>query len=78
MSRKPSESERRAGAAAEGEGAILARLEKIQHDKRPRVHWQLSRHTAEQAMVAISDVVPRPAYRRSSKSRRRKRQKRLL
>lgn len=75
MSRKPSESER---AAADGEGAVRAHLEKIQRDKRARVRWQLSKHTAEQALVALSDAVPQPRYRRSSKSRRRKRHKRLL
>ena len=78
MNRKPSESERRARAAAEGEGAVRARLEKIQRDKRSRVRWELSRHTAEQALVALSDIVSREPYRRSAKSRRRKRYKRLL
>ena len=78
MSREPSESERRARAAAEGEGAVRARLEKIQRDKRSRVRWRLSHHTAEQALVAISGLAPRPSYRLSSKTRRRKRHKRLL
>ena len=80
MSRKSAKSERRERVSAdkEGESAVRARLEKIQRDKRPRVRWQLSRHTAEQALVAISDVVPRPRYRLSSKARRRKRHKRLL
>jgi len=79
MSREPSKSERPArGATAEAEGAVRARLEKIQHDKRSRVRWELSRHTAEQALVAISDIVRREPYRQSAKSRRRKRHKRLL
>ncbi len=79
MSRKPSKSER-AGEAPEAneEPAVRAHLEKIRRDKRARVRWQLSRHTAEQALVAISDAAPRTPHRPSSKSRRRKRWKRLL
>ncbi len=79
MSRESSEGEQVARKeGADDERAVRARLEKIQRDKRSRVRWQLSRHTAEQAMVAINDVAPRGQYRRSSKSRRRKRHKRLL
>jgi len=75
MSRERSEGEPAPGA---GEPAVRARLEKIRRDKRARVRWNLSRHTAEQALVAISDVAPHVPYRTSSKSRRRKRHKRLL
>jgi hypothetical protein len=83
MSRESSKGER-ADASSEGrprpsaERAVQARLEKIQREKRSGVRWKLSRHTAEQAMMAISDVAPRPEHRASSKSRRRKRYKRLL
>lgn len=57
---------------------VRERLEAIQREKRGRVRWKLSRHTAEQALMAISAAVPRAPYKRSSKSRRRKRTKRLL
>ena len=57
---------------------MRARLEEIQREKRSGVRWHLSQHTAERAMVAIRDVVVQPTYRPSSKSRRRKRSKRLL
>ncbi|MDE3129084.1 MAG: hypothetical protein KGL38_13830 [Gemmatimonadota bacterium] len=58
--------------------AVRERLEAIARERRGRVRWRLSHHTAEQALMAISDVAPRTPYRRSSKSRRRKRTKRLL
>jgi hypothetical protein len=77
MSRDPSKGEADAGAAG-AEPDVQARLEEIRRDKRGRMRWGLSRHTAERALMAISDVAPRPAYRASSKSRRRKRHKRLL
>lgn len=70
MDREPSDGER-------GEPEVRAQLEKIRRDQRGRVRWKLSRHTAEMALVAISDT-PRRDYRRSAKSRRRKRYKRLL
>jgi hypothetical protein len=79
MSREASEGERPPRRTAGGdEETVRARLEEIQRNKRERVRWNLSRHTAERALVAISDANPRPPYRRSSKSRRRKRRKRLL
>jgi len=56
---------------------VQRRLEDIQSRRRDRVRWQLSRHTAELALRALSDG-DRDAYRRSGKSRRRKRRKRLL
>jgi hypothetical protein len=82
MSRKPADGERTPGSeatvpAAE-EPAVRARLEKIRREKRGRVRWNLSRHTAEQALIALTDVVPPPERRPSSKGRRRKRRKRLL
>jgi hypothetical protein len=74
MTPEPSESERR----EPDDRAVRERLQAIAREKRGRVRWQLSHHTAEQALMAISDVVARAPYRRSSKSRRRKRMKRLL
>ncbi len=74
MIREPPEGERQDSA----DRAVRARLEAIARERRGRVRWQLSHHTAEQALMAISDVAPRAGYRRSSKSRRRKRSKRLL
>jgi hypothetical protein len=79
MSREPSKGERKArDEASAGEPAVREHLEKIQRDKRARVRWQLSRHTAELALEAIHDLAPCKPHRPSSKSRRRKRHKRLL
>ena len=74
MTPGPSKGERR----DPDDRAVRDRLEAIQREKRGKVRWKLSRHTAEQALLAISDAVPRAPYKRSSKSRRRKRTKRLL
>lgn len=74
MPPEPSESERQ----DPDDRAVRERLEEIARKKRGRLRWQLSRHTAEQALMAIADAAPRAPYRRSSKSRRRKRTKRLL
>jgi hypothetical protein len=65
-------------ASADTEPAVRERLEKIRRAKHSDMRWGLSRHTAERALVAITDVMPRPSYRPSGKSRRRKRRKRLL
>ena len=56
---------------------IRARLEAIRAEKRNRVRWQISHHTAELAISAIAGHA-RVMYRPGSKSRRRKRHKRLL
>ena len=56
---------------------MRARLEAIKLDKRNRVRWQITHHTAEIAIAAIAGH-PRVMYRPGSKSRRRKRHKRLL
>ena len=56
---------------------IRARLEAIRAEKRNRVRWQVSHHTAELAISAIAGHA-RVMYRPGSKSRRRKRNKRLL
>lgn len=54
-----------------------ARLEGIKRDKRARIRWAISHHTAEIALRAIQGHVSM-SYRPGSKSRRRKRHKRLL
>ena len=63
----------RSGHTAE----FQARLEGIKRDKRARIRWAISHHTAEIALRAIQGHV-RVSYRPGSKSRRRKRHKRLL
>ena len=54
-----------------------ARLEAIRLEKRARVNWRMSYHTAELAIRAIQGHVT-ISYRPGSKSRRRKKHKRLL
>jgi hypothetical protein len=56
---------------------VRARLEAIRSEKRGRIRWRMSHHTAELAINAIEGHV-RMTYRPGSKSRRRKRHKRLL
>lgn len=56
---------------------IRIALEEIRKAKRARINWRLSHHTAEIAIRAISGHVT-VSYRPGSKSRRRKRHKRLL
>jgi hypothetical protein len=56
---------------------IKARLEAIRNEKRGRMRWRLSHHTAEIAIQAIAGHVT-ISYRPGSKSRRRKKHKRLL
>ena len=56
---------------------VQALLTAIRAEKRNRVRWQLSHHTAEMAISAIAGHA-RVMYRPGSKSRRRKRRKRLL
>lgn len=58
-------------------GEFSARLEMIKQQKRGRIRWRMSHHTAEIAIRAIEGRV-RLSYRPGSKSRRRKRNKRLL
>jgi hypothetical protein len=58
-------------------GEFRARLEAIRLEKRAKVRWQISHHTAEIAIQAISGHA-RVMYRPGTKSRRRKRHKRLL
>jgi len=56
---------------------VKARLEAIRNEKRGRIRWRVSHHTAEIAIRAIEGHV-NVSYRPGSKSRRRKRSKRLL
>ncbi|HTJ22714.1 MAG TPA: hypothetical protein VL383_09990 [Gemmatimonadaceae bacterium] len=56
--------------------AVKERLEEIQRRKRGRVRWSISKHTAELALGALAPTSERQG--RCSKSRRRKRYKRLL
>ena len=56
---------------------IRMRLEEIRQAKRGRVRWEISHHTAELTISAIAGHA-RVMYRPGSKSRRRKRHKRLL
>ncbi len=55
---------------------VEKRLREIRREKRGRVRWTASRHTAELALDAVLSQ-ERPK-RPSSKGRRRKRRKRLL
>lgn len=56
---------------------LRARLEAIRQEKRGRITWKLTHHTAELAIRAIEGHV-RVTYRPGGKSRRRKKHKRLL
>jgi hypothetical protein len=56
---------------------IKARIDEIRQSKRARIRWRISHHTAELAIHAIS-CHSRVMYRPGTKSRRRKRHKRLL
>lgn len=60
------------------EPVVREQLEKIRRAKHSRMRWGASRHTAERALLAISESAPRAPYRTSGKCRRRKRHKRLL
>ena len=56
---------------------IRARLDAIRQEKRARVRWRMSHHTAELAIQAIEGHA-RVLYRPGTKCRRRKKHKRLL
>ncbi|MGH7678969.1 MAG: hypothetical protein ACRENU_10920 [Gemmatimonadaceae bacterium] len=56
---------------------VKARLDAIRREKRGRIRWRMSHHTAELAIRAIEGHVS-VTYRPGSKTRRRKRAKRLL
>ena len=59
---------------------VQRRLDEIQRRKRGGIRWQMSRHTAELAIEAITATSPDPRQPPSAKGkqRRRKRRKRLL
>ena len=54
-----------------------AKLERIKREKRARIRWAITHHTAELAIRAIQGHIT-VSYRPGSKSRRRKRYKRML
>lgn len=56
---------------------VQAQVEAIRREKRSGIKWTISHHTAELAIRAIEGHVTF-SYRPGSKSRRRKRHKRLL
>jgi hypothetical protein len=56
---------------------VKARLDAIRREKRGRIRWRMSHHTAELAIRAIEGHVT-VSYSPGSKSRRRKKRKRLL
>jgi hypothetical protein len=56
---------------------IRVRLEEIREERRGKLRWNISSQTAEIAIRALAGHVS-VSYRPGSKSRRRKRHKRLL
>jgi hypothetical protein len=76
MSESSGESDRGEESPAEL-GAVAERLSELQRRKRGTVRWHMSRDTAERAIAAIIDG-PHQRPTTGSKSRRRKRHKRLL
>jgi hypothetical protein len=58
-------------------GEVQRRLAEIRQRRRPGVSWRVTKHTAEMTIRALEGEAREP-YRRSSKNRRRKREKRLL
>lgn len=58
---------------------VEERLAKIQQQHRGKIRWRITKHTAELAIRALNEAKPeRDGSRRGGKSRRRKRNKRLL
>ncbi len=58
---------------------VEEKLAKIQQQHRGKIRWRITKHTAELAIRALNETTPaRDASRRGGKSRRRKRNKRLL
>ena len=51
------------------------RILDIQHRRRGKIPWHITKHTAELAIAALAEKV---AYQPSGKCRKRKRRKRLL
>ena len=56
---------------------VAAVVQSVQRKHRGRIRWSLGKHTAELAIRAL-EAPERAPHRPSSKSRRRKRHKRLL
>jgi hypothetical protein len=56
---------------------VAAVVQDVQSKHRGRIRWSVGRHTAELALRALESP-PKAKVRRSGKSRRRKRHKRLL
>ena len=54
---------------------VEQRILDVQARRRGRIRWHIGKHTAELAIAALMRAQP---YRRSAKSRRRKKAKRLL
>jgi hypothetical protein len=82
MRAKPSHGEETpmSDSGQEGEpglDAVRRRLTEIQETKRDHMRWDVSRRTAEMALVALDDFAP-PKKKAIGKARRRKRHKRLL
>ncbi|HKW48084.1 MAG TPA: hypothetical protein VJN70_11585 [Gemmatimonadaceae bacterium] len=57
---------------------VKAVVQNVQRSHRGRIKWGIGRHTAELALRALDEPRTRRARSPSSKSRRRKRHKRLL
>lgn len=57
---------------------VERRLKEIRTRHRGRVHWHVSKHTAELAIGALAPGEKRPRRPAGGKSRRRKKHKRLL
>lgn len=57
---------------------VKGRLDEIKRAHRGRIRWRFSKHTAEIAIRALESETAPAQPRKSGKSRRRKRKKRLL
>ena len=57
---------------------VAAVVQGVQRKRRGQIRWSVGRHTAELALRALDAPPPAPRRLPSSKSRRRKRHKRML
>jgi hypothetical protein len=57
---------------------VKGRLDEIKRRHRGRIRWRITKHTAEIAIRVIESDAQPSQTRKSGKSRRRKRKKRLL
>jgi hypothetical protein len=57
---------------------VRKRVKEIQRARRSGIRWRITKHTAEMTMRALEGSEARPPHKPSTKSRRRKRHKRLL